>query len=420
MGTMPTPSPLASFATWFHLARCVVALGSLGCAAHAAAPFKETQDLFVAKQGGYALYHIPSLLVTQKGTILAWCEARNPHSDWANIDFRLRRSTDDGKTWSAPATILKVDDPKPKNPMALRLKGVNPDYVTYNNCVLIPDRDGTVHAVFCLEYMRAFYARSSDDGATWSKPVEITATFEQFRSRYDWKVLAAGPNHGVQMRSGRLVVPVWISTGTGGNAHRPSVTATIYSDDAGSTWKAGEIAAPDTPEWINPNEAIGLELVDGRYMLNIRSESKAHRRLVTYSKDGATGWSKPEFHDALLEPICMASLIRLSAQPQSDKNRILFSNPHNLDRADGKGQPGVSRDRKNMTVKLSYDEGTTWPVSKVIDAGPGAYSDLAVTKAGTILLMYGSGGEPRFAGSQLTLVRFNLEWLTDGKDTLKR
>ena len=278
----------------------------------AAAPFLERQDLFVAGEGGYALYHIPSLVVTQQGTVLAWCEARNPGSDWSAIDFRLRRSMDGGKTWSEPRTVLQVDQPKPKNPMSLRLKSTNPDHVTYNNCVMIPDRDGSVHAVFCLEYMRAFYARSSDEGVTWSKPVEITATFETFRSKYDWKVLAAGPNHGVQLKSGRLVVPVWISTGTGGNAHRPSVTATIYSDDQGRTWKAGDIAVPDTPEWINPNEAIALELTDGRMMLNVRNESKTHRRLVAYSRDGATGWTTPRFDDALLEPICMGSLIRLS------------------------------------------------------------------------------------------------------------
>ncbi|MES2691970.1 MAG: sialidase family protein [Verrucomicrobiota bacterium] len=399
---------------------CLALLTALTSLVHAAAPLNERQDLFEAGKGGYALYHIPSLLVTTKGTILAWCEARNPGSDWSAIDFVMRRSADDGKTWSEPKTFLKVDNPKPKNPMSLKLKSTNPDHVTYNNCVLISARDGTVHAVFCLEYMRAFYARSTDDGVTWSKPVEITKTFEEFSAKYPWKVLAAGPNHGVQMKSGRLVVPVWISTGTGGNAHRPSVTSTVYSDDAGKTWKAGEIAVPDTPEWINPNEAIGLELVDGRYMLNVRNESKTHRRLVTYSKDGATGWSTPQFDDALLEPICMGSLIRLSAQPQSDKNRILFSNPHNLDREDGKGSPGASRDRKNMTVKLSYDEGKTWAVSKVVEPGHGAYSDLAVTKAGTILLFFGNGGTPKFAGSKLSVVRFNLEWLTDGKDALKK
>ncbi len=398
---------------------CFALLTALTPLTRAAAPLMERQDLFVAGQGGYALYHIPSLVVTQQGTILAWCEARNPGRDWSAIDFRLRRSMDDGKTWSEPRTILRVDNPKPKNPMALKLKSTNPDDVTYNNCVMIPDRDGSLHAVFCVEYMRAFYARSRDEGVTWSKPVEITATFEGFRAHYDWKVLAAGPNHGVQLRSGRLVVPVWISLGTGGNAHRPSVTSTIYSDDAGKTWKAGEIAIPDTPEWINPNEAIALELTDGRLMLNVRNESKTHRRLVTYSRDGATGWSPPQFDDALLEPICMASLIRLSATPQSDKNRILFSNPHNLERGGGAGAPGVSRDRKNMTVKLSYDEGRTWSVSKVVEPGHGAYSDLAVTKAGTILLFFGNGGTPTFAGSKLSVARFNLEWLTDGKDSLR-
>ena len=104
--------------------------------------------------------------------------------------------------------------------------------------------------------MRCFYMRSDDDGATWTEPVEITKTFEDFRSDYDWKVLATGPSHASQLthgpKRGRLVVPVWLSLGTGGHAHRPSVTATIYSDDHGRTWKRGDIAVPDTPEFINP------------------------------------------------------------------------------------------------------------------------------------------------------------------------
>ena len=147
--------------------------------------------------------------------------------------------------------------------------------------------------------MRCFYMRSADDGVTWSAPVEITAAFEDFHRSYAWKVLATGPDHGIQLKSGRLVVPVWLSTGTGGNAHRPSVTATIYSDDQGKTWHAGEIAVPCTEEWINPNETVAVELADGRVMLNVRSESKQHRRLVTTSKDGATDWSTPKFDDAL-------------------------------------------------------------------------------------------------------------------------
>jgi sialidase-1 len=214
---------------------------------------------------------------------------------------------------------------------------------------------------------------------------------------------------------------VWLSTGTGGNAHRPSVTATIYSDDAGKSWHASEVAVPCTDEWINPNETVAIELADGRVMLNVRSESKAHRRLITVSKDGATGWSTPKFDDALLEPICMGSIVRFSTEKSGGKNRILFSNPDNLSRADGEEKPGKNRDRKNVSVKLSYDEGQTWAVNKAIEPGPSMYSDIGVSKVGTILCFYGRSGEGQgfgsFAGGRLTLARFNLEWLTDGKDS---
>ena len=284
--------------------------------------------------------------------------------------------------------------------------------------MLIADRDGTVHMLFCLEYMRVFYQRSTDDGLTFTTPVEITATFDAFTKDYGWKVLATGPNHSIQLRNGRLIVPVWLSTGTGGNAHRPSVTATIFSDDAGKTWQAGNIAVPDTAAWINPNETVAIELNDGRVMLNVRNESKAHRRLVTTSPDGATGWSTPRFDDALLEPICMGGIVRYR---HGGQNLILFSNPHNLDKEKGQPEPGKSRDRKNVSVKISRDEGQTWSVHKSIEPGPSMYSDIAVTRAGTILCFYGRSGDNQgmaaFAGGRLTVARFNLEWLTDGKAT---
>ncbi len=380
--------------------------GALG----AAEPFLEKQDLFkVGDNPAYNIYHIPGIVVTAKGTVLAWCEARKGGGDWSDIRILLRRSTDDGKTWSEPKSIADVEGPKKKNPFALRLKNVDTTQVTYNNPVLIADKDGTVHMTFCLEYERAFYQRSDDDGITWSKPTEITATFDAFKKDYDWKVIATGPNHSIQTKTGRLVVPVWLSTGTGGNAHRPSVTSTIYSDDQGKTWKAGDIAVPCTDEWINPNETVAIELNDGRVMLNVRSESKAHRRLVTISPDGATKWSTPKFDDALLEPICMGGIVRYS---HDGKSLILFSNPHNLEGGrEGKPEPGKSRDRRLVSVKVSRDEGQTWPVNKLIENGPSMYSDIAVTQSGTILCFYGRGSKPGFAGAGLTLARFNLEWL---------
>ena len=214
----------------------------------------------------------------------------------------------------------------------------------------------------------------------------------------------------------------FVELAAGGHAHRPSVTATIYSDDHGKTWQRGDIAVPDQPPYRWPNETVVVQLADGQVMLNVRGESDAHRRLQTVSPDGATGWSKPVFNDQLLEPICMASIVRFIIQP-GDKNRILFANPNTLERADHKEAPGKSRDRKNLSVKLSYDEGATWPVNKALEPGFSGYSDLAVLPDGTILCFYERGSTNNkdiYRTGLLTLARFNLEWLTDGKDSAKR
>ena len=402
-----------------QLAVAVAGIVGLGSWAASGGPYCETLDLFKSGDGGYYQFHTPGVLVTTKGTVLAWADARKntnvPHPDWGAIDIVLRRSTDDGKTWSAPRKVADVPGVKTKNPVSLRLKEVNTNDVTYSNPVLIADRDGTVHMVFCLEYMRCFYQCSADDGLTWSTPAEISGALEKFRPNYDWKVMATGPNHSIQLRHGRLIVPVWLSTAKGSNAHHPSVAATIYSDDHGKTWQAGEIAVPSSQECVDPSETVAVELADGRVMLNVRNESRAHRRLVTVSKDGATGWSTPRFDDALREPICMGAIVRYSTATSGGKNRILFSNPDNLAWENGKGAP-LWRDRKNMSVKLSYDEGQTWPISKVLDAGWSAYSDLGVSHKGTIVCFYGRSSKKDYAGDRLTLARFNLEWLTDGKD----
>jgi hypothetical protein len=384
----------------------------------------EKIDVFRAGEGGYGIYRIPGMIVTGKGSVLAYCEARKgPGGDWSQIDVLLRRSTDGGRTWDAPRHVAHLGEHVPKNPIALvkspKLADVGQ---TVNNPVAIVDhKGGAIHFLYCVEYARCFYMRSDDDGVTFSKPVEITATFERFRPDYEWKVIATGPAHGIRLKGGRLVVPVWMSTGTGGGAHRPSVTSTVYSDDEGKTWHRGDIAVPNTPEWVFPNETVVVELADGRVMLNVRSESAARRRLVTISPDGATGWSTPRFDSALLEPICMASITRLSRMPEADRNRILFANPHNLERrSDGKAVGGKgAAERKNLSIKLSYDEGQTWPVNKPLEPGPSEYSDMAVLPDGTALCLYNrtiqDGEKPR---SVMTLARFTLEWLTDGKDSL--
>lgn len=391
-------------------ATLVILLLASGIAA--ASPLLEKAILFEEGKDGFASYRIPGIIVTAKGSVLAYCEARKYSSeDWGEIEIHLRRSTDGGRTWSpakqvahlGPRTVSRnPNGRRPKQPQS------EPDGQTVNNPVAIAGRDGTVHFLYCIEYQRAFYMRSVDDGITWSKAVEITSAFDQYRSELDWQVIATGPGHAIQLRTGRLVAPFWMKT-TNQQAKLKGGIGVIYSDDDGKIWRRGDIALGGGTE---PNIA---ELADGRVLVTVRNSDPRHRRKVAYSGDGATGWSHPEFVEELLEPGCMAGMVSHPGTGEAKKPLLLFSNPHTAKQD--------HKDRVNVSIHASEDGGRTWPVSKLLQPGPSAYSDLAVLPDGMILCFYESGTSEAalkhnrpWAYSDITLARFNLEWLTNGSD----
>lgn len=364
-----------------------------------AAPLESPIEVFHSGTNGIKRYRIPGMVVSPRGTILAYAEARRDGSDdWGEIEIHLRRSTDSGKTWSASQHIAHSGARLQANPLNPR---IGHGKQTVNNPVAIVDRHtGAIEFLYCVHYARCFSMRSLDDGATWSKPVEITASFEDFRKHYDWKVIATGPGHGIQLRKGRLLVPIWLAFGKEGD-HHPSATGTLYSDDHGKTWIAGSIAVHPTPMFNDPNESVVAELSHGEVLLVTRNESKANRKIVTTSPDGATRWSEPKFHPHLWEPICMASLISHPSRPGT----LVFSNPHTLARDNsGREIPGGRGKRENLTIKLSRDNGSSWPFSRSLDPNPSAYSDLAVLPDGSVLCLYEAGQDIRAA-------RFTLEWI---------
>lgn len=360
----------------------------------------ESSEVFPPGMNGITRYRIPGIVVTHKGTILAYCEARKDSgADWGEIEIHLRRSVDGGTTWLPSQIIAHHGDRIEGNPH--KKEGGEREQTVNNPVAIVDHTSNSIEFLYCINYARCFSMRSLDDGLTWSLPVEITSTFETFRKQYDWKVIATGPGHGIQIQSGRLVVPIWLAYGKTGD-HKPSAAGTIYSDDHGKSWLAGEIAFPNEGEYGNPNETMITELSDGRVLLVARSVSQPNRKLISRSVDGATQWTRPEFHDQLWEPICMASIISHPSQPGT----LIFSNPHSLDiDKNGKEKPAGRGKRKNLAIKLSRDDGKTWPINKTLDAGPSAYSDLAMLPDGSVLCLYE-------ANTSIHCARFTLEWLT--------
>ncbi len=228
-------------------------------------------------------------------------------------------------------------------------------------------------------------SHSDDDGLTWADPVEITSTTKLS----DWTWYATGPGAGIQLQSGRLVVPCDHIT-DGGQLWSSHV---IYSDDHGATWQLGGSAPPKT------NECEVVELSDGRLLLNMRNYNREHLcRAIATSDDGGESWSEVAYDATLVEPVCQASIRRYGPFGSSTAiPRILFSNPSEA------GQ------RKELTIRLSRDDCASWSISKVLHAGPAAYSSLAVLSDGTVLCLYERGEKSPY--ERITLARFGIEWL---------
>lgn len=358
---------------------------------HEYAPFM-TVDLFGNEMDGYTSVRIPAIVALGDGKVLAFAVGRTRVSDWSESKILMRRSEDAGMTWTPAQVVAAVAGSVVDNPV--------PIVDTQRNCV---------HLLYQTDYKRCYYTRSTDGGLTFAPAVDITATFERYRPQYNWTVIAPGPGHGIMLDSGRLVVPIWMAAGEG-KAHRPSCIATIYSDDGGEHWEPGQIVHDNDDHLPNPSETVAVQLLDGRVMLNIRNESRRYRRAISISPDGATNWTPVTFHEELYEPICCAGLVRMYTP--GGEGLLVFTNPA--------GHPGeVSRNgkdmpRTNLTVRISYDDGKSWPAARSIEPGMSGYSDVAADQQYIYCLFEcGSASEKALHPATVRLARFTLEWVTE-------
>lgn len=328
-----------------------------------------------AMKEGVSCYRIPALLTTSNGDLIAAIDERIPNCGDLrtnnDIDIVIRRSKDNGKTWSNIQTIVDYPDGESASDPSMILDEITGElFLFFNYMNLETEKD--------IYYLKVI--SSTDNGLNWSAPTDITAQITKPEWQKDFKFITSG--RGIQAKSGTL----WHTL-----VNIESGLHLFKSDDHGKSW-----VLIDTP--IKPgDESKVLELSDGSLMINSRV-NKLGMRYVHTSRDHGKTWSSKQ-EAQLPDPACNASIIRYTHG--SDKSRILFSNANS------------KKERENLTVKISYDDGITWSKGKTIYAGPSAYSSMTVLKNGNIGVFF---EKDKYAEN--VFVSFSLAWLTYGKEEI--
>jgi sialidase-1 len=353
--------------------------------------FRPALKVRAAGQDQCDTYRIPGMITTKNGTMIMVYDNRYNNSKdlQEDVDIGMSRSTDGGQTWQPMKVIMDMGE---YGGRSQRLNGVGDPAVLYDPNThtiwvaalwmsgLSPDKMlwwASMPGMTPEETGQFILSKSTDDGLTWSQPINITSQIK----KPEWQLLLQGPGMGITLKDGTLVFPAQFKADIGEKAidggQYTSHSTIVYSNDKGDTWKIGSGAKPNT------TEAQVIQLQNGDLMLNMRDDKnrkdkgEANGRAVAITKDlGKTWVMHPSSNKALQEPNCMASLISTNFE---NKNVLIFSNPND------------KNERINMTIKASFDEGLTWPLRNQIklnaDKGYG-YSCMTMIDSENIGIVY--------------------------------
>jgi len=307
-------------------------------------------DLFNAKNNPeVSCYRIPSIITAINGDLIAAIDERVPSCGdlkWSrDINIVIRKSSDNGKTWGKIEKI--IDYPlgqSASDPSMILDKQTNTIFLFYNYMDLDNQKD-----IYYLKYIS-----SNDNGKSWSKPVDITNQISKENWKNDFKFITSG--RGIQTKNGTLLHCL---------VNLQKGTHVFGSNDNGKTWFITE-----TP--ISPgDESKIVELNDGSWMVNSRVNKLGYRYSHVSNDDGKTWISKKE--ESIIDPGCNGSLIRYS---HGKKNLLLLTNINN------------KKERKEIVLRYSIDEGRSWSNPKIIYNGEAAYSSMTVMENGNLGLFF--------------------------------
>jgi len=304
-----------------------------------AAEFLQQDTLFVGGKGGYQTYRIPALVVSKRGTVLAFCEGRKEGpGDAGLIHELLRRSFDNGTTWAGTQIVVQQNGMTCGNPCPIVDKTNGTIFLLFCKN---PKSKGTTEDVAVFTRRTVWLTRSTDDGATWSAPEDLTAAVKKPK----WTWYATGPGHGIQLASGRLIAPCCHAVGVNLKPDDPEFSHVIYSDDHGKTWSLGGEVGP------GGDESTAVETSDGSLYLNCRNGKEVGHRAYARSRDGGLTFGPRQVDKTLPEPptwgVFRERAERSANSAVNSRSRCL---PHGLS---GFGQ----------TMLLSYQQGIGRPAA---------------------------------------------------------
>lgn len=340
------------------------------------AAFAAAQEtaVFESGKGGAANYRIPAIVGLRSGKLLAFAEARrNDAGDFGNNDIVLRTSADNGKTWSEQTVIVDNGTLQASNSAPV-VDELDPRYPKGRIFLFYNTGDRTEREVREGKGTReVWYKTSTDEGRTWSEAVNITSQVK----RSDWRAFANTPGHAMQLTKGkyrgRIFVPINYSKGEPQRDFTDYMAAGFYSADHGKTFHIA-----DDIGIAGSNEATAAETSTGDILFNARNQRGDQKyRITARSSDGGKSWIDAGFDENLPDPVCQGSLLHLKGKV------IAFVN--NADQ----------KDRNNLTLRISYDNGRTWKKSILIEGVSDpkgrdvtAYSDIVQVNSRTIGVLY--------------------------------
>jgi sialidase-1 len=358
-------------------------------------PVAASQDytaVFRSGTEGHKSYRIPAIVRMPDGVLLAFAEGRvNGSNDFGDIDIALKRSTDNGRSWSAISSVVDYDRLQAGNPAPV-VDLTDPDFP--GGRIFLFYNTGNNHEGEIRKgngYREVWYKTSVDDGITWSEGVNITSQVHRLRKPEanpaynftdDWRSYANTPGHALQISEGkykgRILVAANHSKGDPQKEWDDYASHAFFSDDHGETFRLSQsVTVPGS------NEATAAELSGNGVFLNCRNQKgDIRQRIMAKSSNGGETWDSVWFDADLPDPVCEGSI--LNAISGDGRSVLAFCNA------------ASSTDRGNLTLRISYDEGMTWPLSIPVDKSPDkshrkdftAYSDIVCLSPGEIGVLY--------------------------------